>query len=269
MKRKVLITGSTDGIGKATARILAENDFYIIIHGRNEDKCKNFQKELLNKGYDCEYVIGDFASLKSVSEMANCLKVKHLSLDILINNAGIYMKEKEFSVDGFEMTFAVNHLAPFLLTNLLLDTIKNSNNARIINVSSIAHTRGRKDFDNLNSEQIFDHYAAYAQSKLANVFHTYELAQKLNPEHVTVNCLHPGVISTKLLKKGFGMEGASLEEGASTSVYLASSKEVENISGKYFVQSKETPSSPDSYDKSVGKLLWEISEQMVSNFASI
>jgi NAD(P)-dependent dehydrogenase (short-subunit alcohol dehydrogenase family) len=217
----------------------------------------------LTNNNNIRIVTANLSSLKQVCLFAEEIKTKYKQLDVLINNAGVYMKTRVLTEDGFETTFAVNHLAPFLLTNLLLNLIKQSGSSRIINVSSIAHTRAQLAFENLNSEKHFDAYNAYAVSKLANVLFTFKLADQLKNDSVTVNALHPGVINTKLLHTGFNIEGAPVKEGAATSVYLASSNEIENVSGKYFERMKEVPSSDDSYIKENQKKMWNVSSQMV------
>jgi NAD(P)-dependent dehydrogenase (short-subunit alcohol dehydrogenase family) len=266
MKDKiVLITGASDGIGKQTAIDLAGKRATVILHGRNENRLLKTQEEVshLTNNKNISTVTADLSSLKQVRKAAKEIKSKLNRLDVLINNAGVYMKTRILTEDGFETTFAVNHLAPFLLTNLLLELLKQSDSSRIINVSSIAHTRAQLDFENLNGEKSFDAYNAYAVSKLANVLFTYKLADQLKNVGISVNALHPGVISTKLLRAGFNIQGASLKEGASTSVYLASSHKVQNITGKYFVKMVETPSSDDSYNKEYQKKMWDLSSQMV------
>ncbi len=268
MKNKiVLITGSTDGIGKQTAIDLAEKGYDIIIHGRNKNKCIE-TKEFINIKYpssNVDYFVCNFSLMKEVNHSAELLKESYSKIDVLINNAGVYMNDRVITNEGFETTFAVNHLAMFLFTNKILDLVKNSEYARIINVSSIAHNRGSIDFSNLNSEKRFDSYEAYAQSKLANVLFTYELANRLNNFHISVNCLHPGVIDTKLLRAGFDITGASLKEGASTSVFLADSNSIEDLTGKYFIDSRITQSSQISYDKDLWINLWDISEKMIND----
>ena len=266
MSKRVLITGATDGIGKQTAIELASKNYEIIIHGRNEEKCAEAKNEIIKKtgNKNIEFVCADFSSLNDVRNMAEDIIKKYDRLDVLINNAGVYMNKKVLTNDGFETTFAVNHLAPFLLTNLLLDLIKKSQPARIINVSSIAHTRASVDFENLNAEKGFDAYGAYALSKLANVLFTNKLVEILSDENITVNSLHPGVITTKLLRTGFNVTGASLETGAATSVYLADSNEVEKITGKYFVNKKiEEPAELSKDSKLVNKF-WEISQKIIN-----
>ena len=261
----VLITGATDGIGKQTAYELAYKNATVILHGRNKDRLLKTQEEIshLTNNNNIRIATSNLSSLKQVRLVAEEIKTKYKQLDVLINNAGVYMKTRVLTEDGFETTFAVNHLAPFLLTNLLLNLIKQSGSSRIINVSSIAHTRAQLSFENLNSERHYDAYNAYAVSKLANVLFTYKLADQLKNDSVTVNALHPGVIDTKLLHSGFNIEGASVKEGAATSVYLASSNEVENVTGKYFEKMKDIPSSDNSYNKEYQKKMWNVSSRMV------
>jgi NAD(P)-dependent dehydrogenase (short-subunit alcohol dehydrogenase family) len=260
-KKVVLITGATDGIGKQTALDLAAMSATVIVHGRTaqraRDAAQEIQRRTGNKNVDSVYA--DFSSLSDVRHLAADVKAKCKRLHVLINNAGVYMKERRTTNDGFEMTFAVNHLAPFLLTNLLLDLLKHSTPARIINLSSIAHTRAKLEFDNLQGEKQFDAYGAYALSKLGNVLFTNELAERLNGTNVTVNAVHPGVITTKLLRAGFSISGSSVGEGAETSVYLASSPLVENVTGKYFVKKSEENSSAIAQDSQLRKKFWEVS----------
>lgn len=268
MSEKIIfITGSTDGIGKQTAFELAKNGAKIIIHGRNEEKCKNTIREIHRNIPDAnlEYLAADLSSMKQVKNLAQQFRDRFPRLDVLINNAGVYLTERKLTVDGFEMTFAVNHLAPFVLTYELLPLLINNTSSRIVTVSSMSHLRANIDFEDLQSKNRFDGYSVYSVSKLANVMHTYELAHRLQGTHVTANCLHPGVITTKLLKAGFDMEGDSLEEGASTSIYLAISDKLKNVSGKYFSNKKEVRSSSLSYDVAVRKKLWEVSEQLVQS----
>ncbi|MGE5757411.1 MAG: SDR family NAD(P)-dependent oxidoreductase, partial [Sideroxydans sp.] len=182
----------------------------------------------------------------------------------LINNAGVYLSERETSRDGFEMTLAVNHLAHFLLTNLLLPLLKKSAAPRVVTVSSIAHTSGRIDFDDMNSERGYNGYHAYANSKLANALFAYELARR--EPWLTSNSLHPGLIGTKLLHAGFSMPGASVESGARTPVYLATSAEVAKVSGKYFVDCSMAAPSPQAHDAQLAQRLWAWSEQAVGGF---
>jgi retinol dehydrogenase 14 len=264
-KKIILITGSTDGIGKQTAFELSKTGATIIVHGRSEEKCKNTIREIHKStpDADLEYLAADLSSIKEVKNLARQFHKRFSHLDVLINNAGVFMTDRKLTINGFELTFAVNHLAPFVLTNELLPLIKKSPSSRIITVSSMAHQRSTIDFENLQADHRFNGYAVYSVSKLANILHTYELAQRLKKISVTVNCLHPGVITTKLLKAGFDMEGSSLEKGAETPVYLALSDKVANVTGKYFSDKKEVRSSALSYDVSIQKKLWDVSEQLV------
>ena len=261
--KTILITGATDGIGEQTALELAGNGASILLHGRNIQKAeKSLDKIIrLTSNDRIKAFIADFSSLNGVKKLADEIKQNNNNLDVLINNAGVYMNQEKITVDGFETTFQVNHLAPFLLTHLLLPLLNNVH-SRIINVSSVAHTRGRIDFDNLNGEKFYDAYNAYALSKLANVIFTVELAERLKGTGITVNALHPGVINTKLLRTGFSIMGGSVERGAETSVYLATSSEVEGITGRYFEKKRQSSFNSIAKDEYIRKKFWEISEQM-------
>ncbi|MBN2173329.1 MAG: SDR family oxidoreductase [Bacteroidales bacterium] len=264
MKDKIiLITGSTDGIGKQTALDLARIGAKIIIHGRNNLKARTTKEEIAGQtgNENLDFAGADLGSLEEIRIMAGEISEKYERLDVLINNAGVFMNHRQMTKDGFETTFAVNHLAHFLLTGLLLDLIKKSDFARIINVASMAHA-SRIDFSNLQSEKYFDGYDAYSRSKLCNILFTYQLASMLEDTHVTANVLHPGVIRTKLLHAGWGGGGANLEQGAKTSVFLATSPEVKDVTGKYFSNSRIVGSSAVSYDIAVQETLWKISEGM-------
>ncbi len=257
-----LITGSTDGIGRETAAELARRGAHVILHGRSEERLAGARAavEAAAPGARVETLRGDLGSLADVRRMAAEAAARWPSLDVLINNAGVYMKRLERTVDGHERSFAVNHLAPFVLTHLLLEPLGRARQGRVINVSSIAHQRGRVDFADLDGARHFDEYRAYALSKLANVLFTVELARRLGPGPVTVNALHPGVVSTKLLTEGFGMQGAeSLAEGAATSVYLATAPEVTGVSGRYFVRCREAPMAPAAQDAALCRRFYEAS----------
>lgn len=261
--KNVLITGSTDGIGKQTAIDLANMDARVIIHSRNENKAQQAIETIKQKtgSSNIEYVVGDLASFDQIRTMSEDIHQRFEKIDVLINNAGVFKNERELSKDGYEMTFAVNHLSYFLLTGLLLDLMKKSDYARIVNVASMAHGQDL-DFDNLNAESYFDGYDAYSRSKLCNIMFTYKLARMLSNTQVTTNVLHPGVISTKLLHVGFGSGGSEITQGSKTSVFLATANEVNNVSGKYFSNSREIKSSEISHDQNVQDKLWDISEKM-------
>lgn len=266
----ILITGATDGIGKQTALDLAERGARILLHGRDPARGQAAVDEIraalgpAGSHAALEYFNADFASLAQVRRLAADVQARHGRLDGLIANAGVFMQEHRLSDDGFEMTFAVNHLAHFLLINLLLDLLKRSAPARIIVVASTVHYNGRLALDDLNAERRFDGYAAYAGSKLANVLFTYALADRLKGTGVTANCLHPGVIGTKLLRTGWTVGGSGVDAGATTSVYLALSPKVAGVTGKYFEDSRERASSRTSYDPPLQAELWRISERLVS-----
>lgn len=264
--RVVFITGATDGIGKQTAFDLAINGFQVIIHGRSIEKCETTLKEIYKQTNSnlLSYVYADLSSLKQVRNLAENVLNNFQRLDVLINNAGVYMKERKLTEDGYETTFAVNHLSHFLLTNLLLNLLKKSDDGRIINVSSIAHQNANFDWNNLNSEKSFSPYGAYSLSKLANVLFSNELANQLKGTAVKSNSLHPGVITTKLLRAGFNMTGASVKKGAETSVYLASSAEAAKFNGEYLIDCKISKPHPITKDKEILKKFWKVSEEMTA-----
>ena len=261
-----LVTGSTDGIGFATAEQLASKGFSVLIHGRNEQRCNDSVEKIKLKypEADLDYVTADFSSLSQVEKTADELNSRLASLDVLINNAGVFMPEKIITEDGFESTFQINYLAPFFLTLKLQPLLIKSGKGRIINVSSIAHKWADFDFGNLNGEKYYSGENSYALSKLCNILFTYKHAVEMEKFNVTVNALHPGVIGTKLLKIGWGMGGESIRKGSETSVYLAASEEVKNVTGKYFINKKETPSSPISYNKELQEQLWNESLKMLN-----
>jgi NAD(P)-dependent dehydrogenase (short-subunit alcohol dehydrogenase family) len=260
----VFITGATDGIGKQTAVELAHLGNTILLHGRTQERAAAAIKELESKTGNGHFhaVWGDLGSFRQVRSVAEQALTIAKRIDVLINNAGVFLNKRTLTEDGFESTFAINYLAPFLLTQLLLERIRQSTPARIINVSSNSHQRATLNFSNLQGEKEFSGYNAYALSKLANILFTVELAERLKGAYITVNALHPGVIDTKLLHAGFNMRGGSLEQGAATSVFLASSPSVANVSGKYFVERVDSPMSPLAADKQLRTEFWKLSEKM-------
>lgn len=263
----ILVTGATDGIGQQTALELARRGHRVVLHGRSEDKIAATEAAIRDEVVDAtlEHALADLADLEQVHRLAEELDERLEQLDVLLNNAGVYMNEHRLSEDGLEMTMAVNHFAPFALTHGLIEALEAAPAGRIINVSSIAHQRGRVDLDDLNLEKGFDPYDAYATSKLANVLFTVELARRLQARgsSVTVNALHPGVVSTKLLTEGFGMRGAdSLAEGAETSVYLATSEEVAGQTGLYFADCSPASVNPVAQQKELTRRFYERSAEI-------
>ncbi len=271
MKGKIcLVTGANSGIGFETAKALARMGARVGLICRTPAKCEEAKSAILQAVPDAELdsFAADLSSQAEIRRVAADIIRTYPKIDVLINNAGIVENTFKRSVDGIEMTFAVNHLAYFLLTNLLLEPIKAAAPSRIINVSSAAHFGARMDFDDLQGEKGYNGWRAYSQSKLANILFTYELARRLAGTGVTVNCLHPGVIGTKLFRNlGIintlaGIFLSSPEKGAETSVYLASSPEVEGVTGKYFDNKRAVPSSSASYNEADAKRLWQISAEL-------
>jgi len=270
MKNKtVLVTGGTDGIGRETALQLACMGARVLVHGRDKEKGTRVINDI-NQNTCKEKVslyIADFSSLTDVKRMAEEIKREQTELHVLVNNAGNFYKERLLSADDIEMTMAVNHFAPFLLTLLLLDLLKTSMPARIVNVASSSHRLVRSvDFENLQGETKYDGFIAYNLSKLGNVLFTQSLADRLAGTSVTANALHPGVVNTKLLRKSYHLDGMSVDKGAQTSVYLASSPAVEGVSGKYYKNMQERPTSDLSQGKNLQDAFWKLSKEMVSQF---
>jgi len=267
-----IITGANSGIGKATAIGLAKMNAIIVMICRSKERGEEAQKEIIeltgNKKVDL--LLCDLSSQESIRKFVSEFKSKYQKLHILINNAGVMLSKRGVSVDGFEMNFAVNHLGPFLLTNLLLDVLKKSAPSRIINVSSAAHRMAKMDFDDLQSEKMkYRLMKIYGASKLALMLFSYELSRKLEGTSVTVNTLHPGLVNTNLgqdqssFSQGFGkLFFKKAEKGAETSIYLASSQEVEGITGKYFAKKQQKQSSEESYNEDYAKRLWDLSKEM-------
>ena len=276
--KTAIVTGGTNGIGLVTARALAGMGAQVTIISRNAEKCAAVTGAIQAEvGNPVEFIAADLSTLAGIMQAAAAFKQRHPHLHMLVNNAGAMFTHRQLTSDGYEMTFALNHLNYFLLTNLLLDVLKASAPARIVNVSSGAHLRASLDFDNLQSEKHFASMQAYGQSKLANVLFTYELARRLEGSGVTANALHPGFIATGFARNNgplynFGMNIIGLfirkpEQGAQTSLYLASSPEVEGVSGKYFIDCKPVNSSPLSYDKALAEKLWQVSLELTGKGA--
>jgi len=267
-----IITGANSGIGKATAIGLAEMNASVVMLCRSKERGEVAQKEIkeLTGNNNVDLLLCDLSSQKEIRDFVTEFKSKYQKLHILINNAGVMMRKGPISTDGFEMNFAVNHLAPFLLTNLLLDMLKKNAPSRIVNVSSGAHKMAKLDFDDLQSENTKPRFMRiYGNSKLALMLFSYELSRKLEGTNVTVNTVHPGVVATNLGRhqSKFNQKFSKVvfkkpEKGAETSIYLASSPEVEGITGKYFVNKESRKSSGASYNEDDAKRLWEISLEM-------
>ena len=271
-----LVTGATDGIGKVSARVLAELGAKVIIVGRNPEKSAIVLAELrsISGNENIDLLMADLAVMQEVRDLAEQVISRYDRINVLLNNAGGYFTKHEITSDGLEMTFALNHMSYFLLTNKLMELLKYSAPARIVNVSSDAHYGVNIEFENLNGEQEYKAWKAYQKSKLANVLFTYELLKKV-PGNITVNCLHPGFVATNFGHNNGGFFGPVLkiaqrisaidpEEGAKTSIFLCSAPEVKGVSGKYFYKCQPKTSSRESRNMDTGKRLWQISSDIAS-----
>jgi NAD(P)-dependent dehydrogenase (short-subunit alcohol dehydrogenase family) len=268
MARVVLVTGSTDGIGRQTARDLAARGLHVIVHGRGKTKVDQALAALRTElpGAELDGVSFDLGTVAGVRRGAEAVLALAPELHVLVNNAGIFAPERVLNEDGVETTFAVNYLGPFLLTELLLPRLEASATqvpSRVINVTSVAHTRGRIHISDLELGSSWTGYAAYAQSKLANVMHALSLAERHDPKKLVAYSVHPGVIATKLLRQGFGpVQGQSVEQGAKTSVRLAAAESVDEPSGSYFADGVATPPSVAARDAKVRAQLWDASVRL-------
>jgi NAD(P)-dependent dehydrogenase (short-subunit alcohol dehydrogenase family) len=268
----ILITGSTDGVGKLVARRLAESGARVLLHGRSAEKGEHTLREIREAirresrpEPRLEYFLADFASLDAVRRLADAVRRQHDRIDILINNAGIGggvrgQMRRETSVDGYELRFAVNYLAPFLLTHLLLPTIIASAPARIVNVSSIGQYP--INFDNVMLERDYDGYRAYRQSKLAQILFTIDLAEQLTAQHinVTVNALHPAsLMNTKMVYESFGSTMSTIEDGADAILYVATSHQLDSTTGRYFDQQRLARPHDQAFDAAARQRLRDLS----------
>lgn len=271
-----IVTGANSGIGKETVRAFARQGAYVIMVCRNEQRAQQAKQEIINDtGHEgLEVMLADLAVQSDVREVANQITQKFDRVDVLVNNAGIIADERQETVDGIERTLAINHLAPFLLTNLLLDHLQKAEQARVVNVSSEVHRMGADSFD-IEDLQLTDNYSpmkAYGISKLCNIMFTHELAKRNADTPIITNSLHPGVVRTQLaeeanlLMKLFYLIGKpfmrSPKSGAQTTIYLATSDEVESVSGKYFRNKKETAPASIAYDDTATTALWEKSQEL-------
>jgi NAD(P)-dependent dehydrogenase (short-subunit alcohol dehydrogenase family) len=266
-----VVTGASAGIGKETALGLAKLGATVVLVCRDTERGETASREIKRiSGSDAvELMICDLSSQTSIRQFASEFKSRHDRLDVLVNNAGVFLRQRSQTEDGIESTFAINHLGYFLVTNLLLDLLKSSAPSRIVNVASAAHRYGRLDLNSWVTARDYSSFGAYANSKLANVLFTYELARRLEGTGVTANCLHPGAVATslfrrlpKILEVLIKLTTISPQRGARTSIYLASSAEVEGVSGKYFVRRRPQRSSSASYDEQAARRLWDLSEQL-------
>lgn len=262
-QQNILITGATDGIGKLTALQLARQGAHVLVHGRNEDKLARVLSELkeASANPNLEGFRADLSSLAEVRGLAENVLSKHPELDILINNAGVGTAESGLSRDGYELRFAVNYLAPFLLTHLLLPALKKAAPARIVNVSSIG--QHPIDFDDVMLEKGYDGVRAYCQSKLALIMFTIDLADRLKADRITVNSLHPGTyLNTNMVRRAGVTPLGDAQSGADAEVFLAVSPELEGTTGHYFNQQTEARADAQAYDKKARGRLWELSVQL-------
>lgn len=277
MERKTaLITGATAGIGKVTAKKLAFKNYKIVIVGRNKEKTEECVAEIKRDSSNphIEYLLGDLSIMDDARRIGNEFNEKYEHLHLLINNAGGVYQTRELTEEGYEKTMATNHLSHFILTNILLEKIKRSSPARIINVSSMSHYQGRWNPEDIHHAKKYFVMWAYSNSKLYNVLFTKHLAHLLEGTNVTVNCLHPGVVKTKIGSKNTKWWGAaawnmltlfkgiSEEDGAKTTLYLATSEDVNNVTGKYFDKCKEKDPSEISKDPKAAEELWKVSLEM-------
>ncbi|GHO76544.1 short-chain dehydrogenase [Ktedonobacter sp. SOSP1-85] len=280
MQGKVcLVTGSSSGIGKVTARELAKMGATVVMVCRNRTKGEAAQAEIKEESSNdqVDLLVADLSELSQVRRVANEFKQKYPQLHVLVNNAGGANSERKVTSEGLEFNFATNYLGPFLLTELLVDVLRASAPARIVNVSSSAHTQGKIDFADLQGTKRYSVVKAYSQSKLAQIYFTYELADRLRGTGVTANVLHPGMVVSNFNSGTRGIihlmgevayffGGIDVEKGAQTTLYVATSPELVGVNGKYFSQSnqgKETPSSKRSYDAAISHRLWEVSEALI------
>lgn len=275
--KTVLITGATSGIGHSTAVLLAKKGFDVFFIGRSANGCEAVLAELqhINPQGKFGYYVCDLLSQQQIRQTAQQIRNAHAHLDVLVNNAGGVFAARELNEDGFEKTFALNHLAYYTLTYELLPLLKNAPKARIVCVSSNSHLQGKIDWDNLQGEKRYFIMNQYENTKLMNVLFAKELSRKLSDTNITVNALHPGVVKTKIGNKsqhafyGFAWQamatlaGISEERGAATSVYLASSEEVEGVTGKYFANGKQHRVNPIADDEAVAKKLWDITANLL------
>src|SRR6267143_25668 len=270
-----LITGGNSGIGKATALGLARMGANVVVVSRSKEKGEAALAEISAESgnRNVELMLADISSQDSIRRLASDFKAGHEKLHLLVNNAEVYLTRRTTTSDGFESTFAINHLGPFLLTNLLLDLLKASAPSRIVNITSDAHNGAKVNFEDLQGEKKFSGWKAYGQSKLAMILFTHELATRLDDTGVTVNSAHPGVVRTNfannngLVTFGFRLMRPffiSPATAAKRILYVATSPDLDGVNGKYFTKKHEAKSSQESYEDDSAKRLWQISEQLTN-----
>jgi NAD(P)-dependent dehydrogenase (short-subunit alcohol dehydrogenase family) len=262
-QQTIFITGATDGIGKLTALQLAQQNVHLLIHGRKPNKLSQVVDEIKTTtgNQNIEGYVADLSSLGQVRQLANDVLSKHNKLDVLINNAGAGFSDKRYGKDGMELRFTVNYLAPFLLTHLLLPSLKNAVPSRIVNVASAG--QAPIQFDDVMHEKDFDGVTAYRQSKLALIMFTIDLAAQLKKANITVNSFHPGTfLDTNMVRESGIKPLGKPESGADAEVFLATSPQLENVTGKYFDVKKEAKAHSQAYDEKARKKLWELSMEL-------
>jgi NAD(P)-dependent dehydrogenase (short-subunit alcohol dehydrogenase family) len=276
-EKTILVTGATAGIGRVTALELARDKFTVVLVGRNAEKCDHVVSEIKSAtgNENVSAIVGDLSLMAGVHAVADEFKRRHDRLDVLVNNAGAIFASRTVTAEGIESTWALNHLSYFLLTRQLLDVLKASAPARIVNVASDAHTGAKINFDDVQFARGYTAWKAYGQSKLANIMFTYELARRLNGLGITANALHPGAVATNFGKNNSGLVGKGIglvmrvigitpAQGAETSIYLASAPGLDGISGKYWVKRVSKASSMQSNIESDQRRLWNLSEEMLA-----
>ncbi len=274
----ILVTGSNSGIGKATALGLANLGATVVMHSRGEKRGEPARRDVIaaTDNPNVHLLTADLSTREAMKGLAEAFNQRYPKLDVLVNNAAVVTNSRKTTAEGFELQFFVNHLAYFYLTHLFLDALRAAGSseykARIVNVASTAHSRGVIDFDDLQHERNYIGFRAYSNTKLQNIMFTYELARRLGDQPITANCLHPGVIKTGLMRNNWLLHSLWMlagplfkqpKEGADTSIYLASSSEVEGVTGKYFKYRREVGTKEISHDRDVQRRLWEESENLL------
>ena len=273
-----IITGATDGIGKQTAIELSKLDYNLILVGRNKEKCELINQEIKSKynNASIKFFYADLSLISNVNNLANEIKKEYKSIDILINNVGAYFSNYKKTSENLERTFALNHLSYFALTKSLIDIFNYKRGSKVINVASAAHFRAKLNIDDIQMENKYKGWTAYCNSKLMNILFTYEADKRYKEKNITFNCLHPGFVNTNfgdnnkglgknILSIGKKLIALNVQNGAKTSVHLASSDAVKNISGKYFDKSKVAKSSKISHSDYFQKKLWTHSKEIIND----